>query len=115
MYKEQSLKIFELTDCIVRRPNSLSTFLASDAPMCASRIIDTSFAPSPIESVIQVPFDFASSTTSAFYLGVTLQQITDEANRQSLKNSIGVLGSLLFSANSSVGPSMIMQTFLTPF
>ena len=45
--------------------------------MCASLIIDTSLAPSPIAAVIIYgSFVFTSLTTSAFYPGLTLQQMT---------------------------------------
>jgi hypothetical protein len=61
--------------------------------MCASIIIGTSFAPSPIETVIHGPFFFASPTTSAFYLGLTLQHKTLEANNPIWKNFLLVSGS----------------------
>ncbi len=45
--------------------------------MCASIIIDTSFAPSPIANVIACSSScLISLTTSAFYPGDTRQQIT---------------------------------------
>ena len=45
--------------------------------MWASRIIDTSFAPSPIAKVtVFGSSSFISLTTSAFYAGDTLQHIT---------------------------------------
>lgn len=77
-------------------------------PMCASIIIDTSFAPSPIDNVIQPPFNLAKPTTSAFYLGDTLQQITEEAKSPNLKNIFAVSVSL--KVYESVGPSIIIQT-----
>jgi hypothetical protein len=40
-------------------------------------IIETSFAPSPIAKVIQLPLDLKMLTTSAFYFGLILQQTTD--------------------------------------
>lgn len=46
----------------------------------------TSLAPSPIESVIQGPLALASPTTSAFYLGETRQQTTEEASKPKRKN-----------------------------
>jgi hypothetical protein len=46
-------------------------------PMCASLIIETSFAPSPIAKVIiSGSSSFISLTTSAFYPGETRQHIT---------------------------------------
>jgi hypothetical protein len=41
----------------------------------------TSFAPSPIDTVIQEPFFLAKPTTSAFYFGETLQHTTELARR----------------------------------
>lgn len=46
-------------------------------PICASMIMDTSFAPSPIAKVIQLPLDLNMLTTSAFCFGLILQQTTD--------------------------------------
>jgi hypothetical protein len=40
-------------------------------------IIETSFAPSPIAKVIQLPLDLKMLTTSAFCFGLILQQTTD--------------------------------------
>ena len=62
--------------------------------MCASIIIDTSLAPSPIERVIHPPLALARPTTSAFYFGETLQQITEDANSPNLKNIFEVSLSL---------------------
>jgi hypothetical protein len=46
-------------------------------PICASLIIETSLAPSPIARVIiSGSSSLISLTTSAFYPGDTLQQIT---------------------------------------
>ena len=44
--------------------------------MCASWIMFTSFAPFPIANVILFRLSLIVRTTSAFYLGVTLQQTT---------------------------------------
>jgi len=51
-------------------------------PIFASRIIETSFAPSPILNVTQFPLFLYKLTTSAFYLGDTLQQMTDFATKE---------------------------------
>lgn len=77
-------------------------------PICASMIIDTSLAPSPIDKVIHFPFDLARPTTSAFYLGETLQHMTDEAINPNLKKALATLISL--KAKAKVGPSIIMQS-----
>ena len=45
-------------------------------PICASYIIFTSFAPSPIANVIYFKFYFTNFTTYAFYTGVIRKQIT---------------------------------------
>lgn len=74
--------------------------------MCASKIIETSLAPSPIASVIQVPLALASPTTSAFYLGDTLQQITEEAINPNLKKAFAKFFSE--KAKVRVGPSMMI-------
>jgi hypothetical protein len=70
-------------------------------------IIDTSLAPSPIESVTHFPFALAKATTSAFYLGETLQQMTDEAIIPSMKKALADFLSL--RAKERVFPSMITQ------
>jgi hypothetical protein len=49
-------------------------------------IIGTSFAPSPIDKVIHFPYFLAKPTTSDFYFGETLQQITEAAPHPKLKN-----------------------------
>jgi hypothetical protein len=63
-------------------------------------------APSPIAKVIHGPFLFASPTTSAFYFGETLQQITDAAFMPSSKNSLDI--EISENANDNVGPSITM-------
>uniref|UniRef100_A0A2M4D107 Putative secreted protein n=1 Tax=Anopheles darlingi TaxID=43151 RepID=A0A2M4D107_ANODA len=45
-------------------------------PTCAFCIIATSFAPSPMASVTDLVLVVTSSTTSAFWIGDTRQQIT---------------------------------------
>ena len=52
----------------------------------------TSLAPSPIDRVIQEPLLLAMATTSAFYLGETLQHRTEAAWRQNLKNNREISG-----------------------
>ena len=81
-------------------------------PICASRIIGTSFAPSPIDTVIHEPFFFARPTTSAFYAGDTLQHITEEAIRPNLKNASS--DSKVSKAIARVGPSMTIESLLPP-
>ena len=55
-------------------------------------IIDTSFPPSPTANVSFLLF-FTSPTTWAFWWGVTLQQITEEACKPSSKNFAEASGS----------------------
>jgi hypothetical protein len=76
-------------------------------PICASMIIDTSLAPSPIANVIHFPLALARPTTSAFYLGDTLQHITDEAIIPNLKKALATFYSEKAKAN--VGPSIIIH------
>lgn len=59
-------------------------------------------------TVIQVPFFFANATTSAFYLGETLQQMTDAAFKPKANNSCCVFSSE--KAKVSVGPSMTIAS-----
>lgn len=54
--------------------------------MWASIIIDTSLAPSPIAREIQAqPYLLERWTTCAFWAGLTLQQMTEDAQRPILK------------------------------
>ena len=76
-------------------------------PTCALMIMLTSFAPSPIASVMNFPFLFTRATTSAFYFGETLQQMTDEAMNPNLKNEFEI--SSVDRAWTRVSPSIIMQ------
>ena len=50
-------------------------------PIFAFNIIETSFAPSPIDIVTHDPLFLKTSTMSAFYFGETLQHKTDFATR----------------------------------
>jgi hypothetical protein len=70
-------------------------------------IIDTSFAPSPIARVIHFPLDLKIATMSAFYLGDTLQQITDLEIRAAWKN---ILVKSLSSINKAKAPPSIAMT-----
>lgn len=79
-------------------------------PMWAYTIIGTSFAPSPIDRVIQDPFPLASPTTSAFYLGDTRQHKTEAAWRQNLKNYCAI--SLFSKTYVRVFPSIITLILL---
>lgn len=74
--------------------------------MCASKIIETSFAPSPIERQIYFFYFLARATTSAFYLGETLQQITELALNPKLKNFSDMVS--FSSAYINVCPSIII-------
>ena len=57
-------------------------------PMFPSISIGTSFAPSPMATEIHpLPYFLVSLTTSAFWLGLTRQQMTELAMRPALKNS----------------------------
>ena len=73
-------------------------------PICASIIIGTSLAPSPIESVIHVPFNFARATTSDFCLGDTRQQIIEFASTPKSKNLFAASG--VSNAQIRVYPSI---------
>lgn len=77
-------------------------------PMWACMIIGTSFAPSPIDMVTHLPFFYASATTSDFYLGDTLQQMTELALIAQQKNASPSLSSS--SAYAKVCPSITIPT-----
>jgi hypothetical protein len=68
--------------------------------------METSFAPSPIESVIYFFYLLANATTSAFYFGETQQHITELANRPNKKNIYEIV--LSSRAKTKVGPSIII-------
>jgi hypothetical protein len=69
----------------------------------------TSFAPSPTDSVIQVPFLLARATTSDFCLGDTLQQMTELALHPNLKKLYDISNSSKTIAK--VKPSMTIDIF----
>ena len=120
----------EFSHRIIRRLNSSQTnlyyfknypsFPYIPTPMSASWIMFTSFAPSPTESVIFFNRVFTSLTTSAFYLGVTRQQMTD-LHFMIISSKINMLfsiGSIYASASPSIKspqPSLIpvSKIFLT--
>lgn len=72
-------------------------------------IIGTSFAPSPTLRVISGPFLFAKATTSDFYLGDTLQHITEFAWHPNLKKRSARAKSSRTIV--SVEPSITMDIF----
>ena len=55
----------------------------------------TSFAPSPIAKHILLRLSFIILTTSAFYLGVTLQHITDSQSLAIATNPLFKIGFLI--------------------
>ena len=77
--------IIQLHNCLIRqlsfllshRYQRLLFMVKFHLPMFASKIILTSFAPSPTASVIFPNWFLTSLTMSAFYFGVTLQQMTE--------------------------------------
>ena len=78
MDEQQPLQEGELGDRVGARTACIPSLPDTPMPMCASWIIDTSLAPSPIASVIGcgTMFAFTSRTMSAFCIGETRQATT---------------------------------------
>mmetsp|Transcript_9112 Transcript_9112/g.9888 ORF Transcript_9112/g.9888 Transcript_9112/m.9888 type:complete len:302 (+) Transcript_9112:289-1194(+) len=78
-------------------------------PICASRIMETSLAPSPTAMVTSFMLCLTNRTTRAFCRGVTRQQITASHSRAISRKSVCSLAS--FKIISSGSPSMMIPCF----